>query len=125
MLNFNGLALSGADAPAHLKGELSYCLRYVGGCIGRGAELGGFQHLDACGLKRVAEGGGIAGLLGLVLDADGDNAVERRALHADGSTIGGHPGLEIGKILFQVRVGRDERVALIACLLYTSDAADE
>ena len=72
----------------------------------------------------MAEGGGIAGLLGLVLDADGDNAVERRALHADGSTIGGHPGLEIGKILLQVRVGRDERVALIADPEIRGEAAD-
>ena len=50
--------------------------------------------------------------------------MESDALHADGGAVGGHPGLEVGDVGFQLRVGRDKGVALVADPEIRGEAAD-
>ena len=72
------------------------------------AQLCGFQHLDAFGLERGAQSLGKAGARHLVLDAEGDDAMQAGAFQTDGSAVRRHPGLEVLDVPGQLRAGRGE-----------------
>ena len=88
------------------------------------AQLCGFQHLDAFGLERGAQSLGKAGARHLVLDAEGDDAMQAGAFQTDGSAVRRHPGLEVLDVPGQLRAGRGEAVAQLAHPEVRRKAAD-
>ena len=69
------------------------------------AQLCGFQHLDAFGLERGAQSLGKAGARHLVLDAEGDDAMQAGAFQTDGSAVRRHPGWKSS--MYRVSSGLD------------------